>query len=200
MLTLTLRHSRTLLVDQIKRLYVCFNNLRRRQAWRDHVVGGVAFLELKVSERDDLWHVHLHVLCEGSFWDQREISREWHAVTGDSSIVDVRRVQDGPLAAVYVTKYVTKPADNSVFARREKLDEIICSLRGTKLCLPFGTWRSLKLMEKPKADVAWISVGSISNLQRRARENDVEAIRFLEAAARKWPLFATLFGDRVDSS
>lgn len=193
MLTLTLRHSPTPLADQIKRLYQSFNNFRRRSSWKLHVTGGVAFLECKVSEKSGMWHPHLHILNEGSFWDQKEISREWHAVTGDSSIVHVRKVDSSEHAAFYVTKYVTKPADSSVFAQEVKLDELIISLRGTRLALPFGGWQHLKLTEKPTLDVAWISVGKMETLHSKAASGDSEAIRWLEAAQRRWPLFNSLF-------
>lgn len=200
LLTLTLRHSATPLRDQIARLYTSFSTLRRRQSWRQHVTGGVAFLETKVSEKTGLWHVHLHMLIEGTFWEVREISREWHAVTGDSCIVDLRAVKDSANVASYVTKYVTKPADSSVYAQQEKLDELIVSLRGTRLALPFGTWRHLKLMEKMQLNVTWIPIASVCSLRSRASTGDVEAVRWLEAATRRWPLFETTFTFANDSS
>lgn len=200
LLTLTLRHSQTPLRDQIKRLYTSFSTFRRRASWKQHVTGGVAFLETKISDKDGLWHVHLHSLVEGSWWDVKEISREWHAVTGDSCIVDFRQVNGSDNVASYVTKYVTKPADSSVFAVSKNLDELIVSLRGTRLALPFGTWKNLKLMEKPKADVKWISVASIDSLRRNARSGDEVAIRWLEAANRKWPLFGQCFAFESNTS
>lgn len=200
LMTLTLRHSQTPLRDQIARLYTCFSTFRRRNSWQQHVSGGVAFLETKVSEKTGLWHVHLHMLLEGSWWDVKEISREWHAVTGDSCIVDFRQVNGSDNVASYVTKYVTKPADSSVYTSHSKLDELIISLRGTRLALPFGTWRHLKLMEKPEVDVKWINVASVESLRSDAATGDARAIRFLQAAARKWPLFASLFGVSLDST
>lgn len=195
MLTFTLRHSQTPLLDQIKRLYSSLTKLRRRESWKVHMIGGCGFLEIKLSERDGLWHVHMHFLCEAHFWDQKEISREWHAVTGDSSIVDVRRVENVQSASFYVTKYVTKPADTSIFSSTDRLDEFVIAIRGVKLACPFGTWKAMKLNEKPKLDVKWKSVASIDKLQRDAADGDVNATRFLEAAARKWPLFAEIFLD-----
>lgn len=192
-LTLTLRHSPTPLLDQIKRLYRSFNNFRRRESWKRNVKGGVAFFETKISETDGLWHNHLHILIEGSFWDVKEISREWHAVTGDSCIVKLKAISTNEMLAAYVTKYVTKPADSSVYSQAKRFDELVISLKGVRLALPFGTWQHLNLMEKPKLDVKWISIARVDVLRDRARENDVEAIRWIEAASRKWPLFASIF-------
>lgn len=195
MLTFTLRHSRTPLLDQIKRLYASLTRLRHRRSWKEHMIGGCGFLEIKLSDRDGLWHVHMHFLAECSFWDQREISSEWHAVTGDSSIVDVRQVENVESASFYVTKYVTKPADTSIFLDTDRLDEFLIAIKGIKLACPFGTWKAMKLNEKPTLDVKWISVASVDKLRRDAHDGCTESIRFLEAAARKWPLFKQIFLD-----
>lgn len=192
-LTLTLRHSNTPLRDQIARLYRSFSNFRRRESWKRHVHGGVAFFETKIAESDGLWHCHLHILIEGSFWEIREICREWHCVTGDSSICHLKATDSSEQMASYVTKYVTKPADASVFAIPDKLSELIISLKGTRLALPFGTWRHLKLMEKPAVDVKWISISSIETLKASAASGDPDALRWLEAASRRWPLFSQSF-------
>ena len=88
MITLTLRHSDTPLRDQIKRLSQCFNNLKRREWWKSRVKGGVMFTELKIG-RDNKWHVHCHIIAESSYLPNHELSQEWHAVTGDSPVVDV---------------------------------------------------------------------------------------------------------------
>lgn len=190
--TLTLRHSRTPMADQVDRLFRSFVALRRRKWWKEHVIGGGYFLEIKTG-RDGLWHVHLHLIIEGRFLPQRELSTEWHAVTGDSSIVDVRQIRDDGEAAGYVTKYVTKPASHEVYADPGRLDEMICGLRGRRVCGTFGTWRGVKLEPDATDDVEWVAVGSIDTLRSRSAAGDVDARRWCEAAARKWPLFAALF-------
>lgn len=193
-LTLTLRHSDTPLTDQIHRLRHSFNMLRRRQSWKSAVKGGAAFLEIKLGEQDGLYHVHLHCLIEGSYWDQREISREWHCVTGDSSIVHVKAVTNTEMAARYVTKYVTKPADSTIYRDAEKLDEFITALKGQRLCMTFGSWRGLKLEEVPESGVKWISCGHIDSLLSNANRGDQVAMKLMGIASRKWPLLAETFG------
>lgn len=185
--TLTLRHSNTRLTDQIDRLYRSFLELRRRTFWKGNVEGGAAFLEVKVSERDGMWHPHLHVIVQGQWMDARELSREWHSVTGDSSIVDIRSVDDADKVAGYVTKYVTKPAHLSVFKDLDKLDEMMVSLRGRRLLTTFGTWRGVKLEHVPKGTVVWKPIGSLPCLLRDARGGDTIARAHCEAAARKFP-------------
>lgn len=187
--TLTLRHSQTPLADQIDRLYRSFSTLRRRESWRENVKGGAGFLEVKIG-RDNLWHVHLHLILEGRWWDQREIASEWHAVTGDSSIVDVRKITDDGEAAGYVTKYVTKPAHSDVYHSPDRLDEMIVALRGRRLCMTFGTWRGIELEPDDASGIEWQPIGSLDSLRSKAADGDPDALRWMYAAARKWPLFS----------
>lgn len=189
--TLTLRHNTTPLKDQLDRLYRCFTDLRRRAWWKEHVRGGAAFLEVKVSKAGR-WHPHLHLIVEGTYLPQKELSREWLAVTGDSSIVDVRAVDSDGSCAGYVTKYLTKPASSDVYADTDKLDEMICTLRGRRLCLTFGSWRGIVLEPKDADAVEWQPIGSLDSLRSRARDGDEEALRWIDAAARKWPIFSDL--------
>ena len=54
-------------------------------------VGGVYSVE--VTNKGKGWHVHLHAVLLLDDWiDREELSREWHAITGDSYVLDVRRI------------------------------------------------------------------------------------------------------------
>jgi hypothetical protein len=190
--TLTRRHSAAPLRDQLDSLFACFLALRRRSWWKSHVVGGAAFLEVKISERTHAWHVHLHIVCESEYLPQRELSAEWLAVTNDSSIVDVRAVPQAGKVAAYVSKYVTKPADASVYNDRDRLIELILALRGRRLCTTFGTWRGHKLDDAEPSSVGWTAIGSLDRLLSDYREGSRDAARYLEAAARKWPALTSI--------
>lgn len=191
-LTLTMRHSPTKLNDQIDRIYRDFSALRRRAWWKAAVHGGAAFLECKLSEQSGYWHVHLHIICQGTFIEQKKLSEEWHAVTGDSYIVDVRSIQEASKAAYYVTKYVTKPADSSVFAQPSKLQEMMLAMRGRHLCYTFGVWRKLQLMKSVKGAGEWVAMGSIDGLREKAAAGDKRAESLLYAAERKYPLLSRI--------
>jgi len=192
-ITLTLRASNTPLTDQIDRLFRSFRALRVDKNLGGKLKGGAAFGEIKIGERSGRWHPHLHVIAEGAFIDQKELSRAWHRITGDSTIVDIKRVDSVERAASYVAKYVTKPADASVFANTELLDEFVCAIAGRRLCSTFGSWRGFCLDAPPPDDVQWITLGSVHSLRLSASDGNVDALRWLEAASRKWPLFGTLF-------
>jgi hypothetical protein len=150
-------------------------------------------LELKVGERDGLWHAHLHCLVNGSFIDQRTLSTEWHSVTGDSSIVDVRAVPDAGHAARYVAKYATKPADASVYKSQDHLDEMICSLSKRRLCLTWGTWRGVDLDAPIEDNHEWSKRQPIAMLVANAKLGDLAAAAICKQIAAKHALFAKLF-------
>jgi hypothetical protein len=177
--TLTLRHSDTPLTDQIDRLYRSLKELRRRPLWCNSITGSAAFLEVKISDRDGLWHPHLHVLCVGSWIDQKELSREWHSVTGDSSYVHIELAKTQNGVAFYVTKYVTKPLDSSVFANPNKLDEAITALRGRRLVNGAGLLKGI--CDRPTDDgvADWHNIGRLDDLLADAAGGDQIAVDIL---------------------
>ena len=83
--------------------------MRKTLTWRDHVEGGIYSLEVTYDEVNRNWHPHLHVLTQGTFFDQKMLSTLWKTVTGDSPVVDIRAVKSKKHVAKYVSKYVTKP-------------------------------------------------------------------------------------------
>ncbi len=186
-ITLTLRASHTPLREQLDLLYRHFSTLRRRRWWREHVTGGAAFLEVKIGANSGAWHCHLHILVEGEFMLQKELSNEWYCTTGSSYIVDVRACPDTAARARYVTKYVTKPADASVYAQPERLVEFIAAYKGRRACFTFGTWRGIELDPDVECTDDWESLGSLDTLVRRAQERDPASVRWLVALARKYP-------------
>lgn len=177
--TLTLRHSDTPLSDQIDRLYRSFKELRRRPFWKGAVIGSAAFCEVKISERDGLWHPHLHVLCVGSWMDRFELSREWHSVTGDSTIVKIEQAKSQAGVAFYVTKYVTKPLDNSVFADPNKLDEAIVAMRGRRLVNGAGLLKGICARADDDGIPDWHNIGRLETLLEDAAGGDTVAQKIL---------------------
>lgn len=184
---LTRRHSNVPLNDQINSIYKCFADLRRREFWKSAVKGGASFLEVKVSEKTGLFHVHLHILIECRYLDKRQLSREWQCVTNDSTIVDVTAITDLIKVGGYVCKYVTKPADPSVYRDESKLDEFIVAMRGRRLCMTFGSWRGTRLEAVEKRTGTWIRIGSLEVLARRYYEGDKAASVAMHILLVKYP-------------
>lgn len=181
---LTLRHSPMSLTDQITRLYQCFANLRRHKLWKRKVVGGAAFCEIKIGKAGD-WHVHLHVLVEGTFLPHAALSGAWLVATGDSDIVWVGAVPQGGRVAGYVSKYVTKAIDSSVIEAGEKLDEAIRALQGRRACYTFGTWRGIKLKPAKAPREGWRALGRLDAIIMQAAGGSEWATRILKAISRE---------------
>lgn len=77
------------------------------------VAGAVWSFESKRGANSGLWHPHVHgVWLVREDVDQAKLSRQWHAITGDSFIVDVRPLSDDHGAGfAEVFKYALKFAD-----------------------------------------------------------------------------------------
>ena len=87
---------------------------RGRGSVLDGVHGAVWSYEIKRGKGSVLWHPHLHMIALAEVApDARRLSSEWHQITGDSYIVDVRPIsQDDPASGfVEVFKYAVKFSD-----------------------------------------------------------------------------------------
>jgi hypothetical protein len=165
-LTITIRHhGEEPLNFLIDRFWKSFKLLRKYTQWGQKVTGFAMFVETKWSDRTKGWHVHGHCLCEGSYWDQKEISQLWHASTGDSFIVDIQAKGTPEQMAYYGAKYATKPLNAADMGTPARLCEAIKCTRGRHLYLIGGNWQGkLKLDAKPKLDAGWHDVGSVDAL------------------------------------
>lgn len=181
--TLTLLQTNAHLRDVLDKLYKNFAKLRARSFWKQRVKGGCAFIEVKYSEANDAWNVHLHAIVHGRFIPKRDLSREWRKLTGDSYIVDVRLVDDEARIGRYVTKYVSKPFNDTFLNRPAYLDTVVRAMVGRRLCLTFGDWRGVQLTESPN-ETDWISLGSFHDVVTKAAHGDRECLAAVHAIAR----------------
>lgn len=177
-LTLTLKHSDEPLAAQLDRLYRCFSKLRQRSFWKRKVRGGAAFLETTWSDKSHAWHPHLHCLVHGKYLDRSPLSALWLQVTGDSMVIDVRLIRDRLVIARYVTKYVSKPLNNTFVNRPPLLDELVTATRRRRLCITFGDWRGIQLTADT-SDREWESIGSFYHVCHEARRGDPFALEAL---------------------
>jgi hypothetical protein len=183
-LTLTLKVNSLSLSKQLDRLYRSFAALRRRKSWLAHVAGGAAFVEVKIGANSGGWHAHLHIIIESTFWDQKAIAQEWYAVTGDSHIVDISRLDDRGQKVKYAAKYGAKALDRSVLLLPDRLDEAVTALKGRRVCLTFGSWRGLKLEKREPDAAVWRPLCTLDHLVRQAEAGDPTAIRIYNVIRR----------------
>jgi hypothetical protein len=113
----------------------------------DGIEAAVWSYEVKRGAGSGLWHPHLHMVamseCEP---DQAELAREWHAITGDSFIVDVRPIDlaDPASGFLEVFKYALK------FSDMEPPDtfEAFQVLKGRRLVGSAGLFRGIEIPEQ----------------------------------------------------
>lgn len=179
-ITLTLKHSNAPLRQQIKRLYSCYKSLRRDKAWKASQKGGAATLEIKWKPDSKMWHPHLHIISEGDYLSTYALSSTWKQITGDSHIVDIRLISKDKDVAYYVGKYVTKGTNAEVWDDPAVAAEWVKAVKGVRMCATFGSWRGIKLLDKPKdAPGAWKHIASLSSLVTRANAGEEHALRLL---------------------
>jgi hypothetical protein len=144
--TLTLKSSTQSLKHQLDRLYDAFRALRRREFWKAHVFAGIAVAEVTRNRDTGAWHPHLHVIVDGTYMPQSALSDEWHTVTGDSSIVDIRAVHDRRTAAKYVACYVAKPAALLTLPPAAVI-EFAYAVHGRRMLVAFGSAHRIRVPE-----------------------------------------------------
>lgn len=172
--TLTVREGAEGLRPAIAHLYASFRKLQRKRFWSSRVTGGVAFLEVKWNEGAGRWHPHLHCLTHGKFIPQRQLSLLWKEITHDSFIVDIRACKGAAAITRYVTKYASKPLNMSYANDFDRLCEAIVALKGKRICITFGGWKSVLLTDHADED-GWLQIESLESLIARAHRGDTEA-------------------------
>lgn len=180
-ITLTLKHRPGTLASQLTRLVAAFTRLRQRRFWKQHVIGGAAFLEVTLSVTEE-WHPHLHVLAHGKYIPYAVLRHEWLAVTGDSFITDVRCAKSDAEVVAYVAKYASKPFSGCISRSPAHLDELILAMHGRRTIVAFGTWKTLKAtFEEPTGD--WEYLCTLDELVYHARARQAEWLAILMAVA-----------------
>lgn len=151
----------TLTVKDGPDLFERFNHLQRsqRELWMrksrgrgsvlDGVHGAVWSYELKRGEGSGLWHPHLHMIALAeSSPSALDLANEWHNITGDSYIVDVRPIEhddgDGHVNGfLEVFKYAVK------FSDQDPADTVHAwlTLKGRNLIGSAGCFRGVEIPE-----------------------------------------------------
>jgi hypothetical protein len=132
---------------------------RGRGCALDGVEAAVWSYEVKRGRGSGLWHPHLHMVAMArQAPDESYLASEWHAITGDSFIVDVRPIdQDDPAGGfLEVFKYALKFSDMEV----EDTYAAFRVLRGRRLVGSAGLFRGIEipeqLLDEPLDDLPYV--------------------------------------------
>jgi len=185
-ITLTLRSTTESLAGLLDRLIDSFRRLRRSALWIKSVDGGVAFLEVKWSAKAQRWHPHLHILAEGRYLRNSDLSAKWHQITGDSYITDIRMVRESDQASEYAAKYAGKPMTSTFGDLPDQLDEAMLALHGRRLVTTFGSWRGVDLTHADD-DTEWIVIGPLTAILDAAQFGQAWACAIINHLRRRLP-------------
>jgi len=114
-ITLTKENVQNLHRSDIRELRNDFNKLRRKQLFPDKegsksvfgskMWGGIYAIE--INHTSNGWNLHMHILYEGYYIDQENLSRAWEEITG-SPVVDIRKSMNSEKNVLDLCKYVAK--------------------------------------------------------------------------------------------
>ena len=170
-LTLTLKHCEDSLLSQVQFLQDCFRRIRMRAYWKKRVFGGIWFLQVHRSASDGCWHPHFHILLEGVYMEQGQISDLWDLVSYGSPVIDIRRIHDPASSAKYVARYSARPAKFAGMSIDDRV-EMITALKGKRLSGTFGTAKCVTLTPpKIENDADWIHIGYYDKVVKDAANN-----------------------------
>ncbi len=191
-ITLTLTNSPEL-KPMVQRLSQCFKELRRRNSWKAHVKGGVYSVEITRDEETETWHAHLHLIVDGSYYDQEELSNEWLAVTGDSMIVDIRKIANIGETAKYISDYVSKSGNVDCWSD-SAIREYAIAMKGRRMVHTFGNAHGVKVDEKgsDNVDRSTEHVISIGDLASRI-EHDPRAAEVVDKLCKHRRIWSKIF-------
>ncbi len=105
------------------------------------VVGSIRAIEVKRGKGSAAWHPHIHVyVLLSEYVSPFHLSAEWERFTGDSSIVHVRKCDNGIVSGLLeVLKYVSKPCD----LVPADLHHLYQTARGSRFVDPQGIMRGV---------------------------------------------------------
>ena len=146
LVTLTVKDGPDL-EERFKHLFKAQHELwKRKRRGRGSVLDGVAgavwSYEIKRGKGSGLWHPHLHMIALAETMpDQQQLASEWHNITGDSFIVDVRPIsQENPAEGfMEVFKYAVKFSDQPP---QDTLQAWL-ALKGKRLLASSGCFRGV---------------------------------------------------------
>ena len=132
----------------VKKIRNDFTKLRHRKFWR--ATGGIYQIEVGNLDNWGQCNLHIHIIADFPKWEKTfdifgslsnttkrrtALSKNWYEITGDSFIVDVKRIHS---AKHIIKQYLTKHMAKRIGAKKHA-DMINRALRGSRLVQGFGT-------------------------------------------------------------
>lgn len=202
LLTVTLKHTRLPLPEQIDFLYKSFAKLRNRKICKDAIRGGIWFFQVTYNQKRREWHPHIHALLDSNFIPHEKLMPIWHKITGDSTIVHIRAVDNPKKTLAHNARYAARPS--ALIKIPEFLwPELYNAFSGRRICGTWGTARTISLRpSKPEDADKWHDIGGFRTVNALKDEDD-NARAIFDAWTLKTPLEEGIsmddLEDRIDN-
>ncbi len=121
----------------LDRFFQWFRRLRERKIWKECIEG--YFYAFEISCGNGGYHLHLHIMAEGSFILQSKLSAAWKSIVSKEwrgYIVDIREITNLRKSLKEVSKYCFKPSTLEI-EEKYKLSKL---LRHRRLYGFGGVW------------------------------------------------------------
>lgn len=177
-ITLTLKHRPESLRKNHDRLMRSFKQLKKERVFSRNVVSGIQVIEVTRNASTNQWHTHLHLIVDGNFLPQNQLSEAWKKVTGDSCVVDVRAVFDRGKVAKYVAEYVAKPQELHTWPA-DAICEFAAHMHGRRMIATFGNLskKPCEVSDKENMGKDARYSGDIVNVVERAERGETRSVR-----------------------
>jgi len=172
LLTVTLKHTQDPLDEQIDFLYKSFAKLRNRKVCKDAIRGGIWFFQVTYNQKTGEWHPHIHALLDAGYMLHAKLVSDWYSITGDSTIVHIRNVDNPEKTLAHNARYAARPS--SLLKIPESLwKEFYYAFDGRRICGTWGTARKISLRPtKPEDSNKWHDIGGFRTVIALKDEDD----------------------------
>lgn len=184
-LTLTIPATNEPLRDQIDHLLSAFRRMRQHVDWSLYVRGGVACVQVTRNPDSGLWHPHLHVVIDGTYFPRETLVPMWNRASAGATILHITACHGRGRTASYISRYVTSPNDLNQWPE-DAVMEYHGALKGRRLVIAFGSLHSSKIPPREKDTPPGPSrhVVSVAAVQWSYAMGSVEAERLCRLARR----------------
>ena len=159
LLTVTLKHNQNPLDEQIDFLYKSFAKLRNRKTCKDAIRGGIWFFQVTYNQKTGEWHPHIHALLDADFMLHAKLMSDWYNITGDSTIVHIRNVDNPEITLSHNARYAARPSALTKIPR-SLWKELYYAFDKRRICGTWGSARKISLRpSKPEDSEKWHDIG-----------------------------------------
>lgn len=121
-------------------------------------------------------NLHVHCIVYGPYVPQKELSEAWQAITGDSRVVDIRKVKGRKVPINYILKYIAKPCRSK---RPENYVTYLKAIRGTRRVHSYGILYGIKTSKRQETDRRCPACGGTLRYDRElSRLYNLRTLRF----------------------